>query len=317
MIKEIYLAGGCFWGTEEYMRQIPGVLACEVGYAGGHTKNPTYKEVCQGNTGHAEVVQVQYDDDVLSLPFLLSLFYETIDPTSMNRQGGDTGEQYRTGVYYTNEAERLLIEDSLKELQKQYAKPVVVQVQAIHNYTKAELSHQQYLQKHPGGYCHINPSSFARAQKAQDPDARFHKKDDDTLSKQLTKTQFEVTRQNATEAPFQNEYNEHTQPGIYVDVTTGQALFVSQDKFQSGCGWPAFAKPIHNGLLQEIQDRSHGMFRTEVRSKLGDAHLGHVFEDGPANLGGLRYCINSASLRFVPKENMAEEGYAAYLPLLE
>ncbi len=316
MTREIYVAGGCFWGTEEYLRQIPGVLSTEVGYAGGHTQNPCYKEVCAGNTGHAEVVRVEYDDDVITLPFLLALFYKTIDPTSKNRQGGDTGEQYRTAVYYQNEADRPVIEHSLQELQKQYTKPVVTQVEPVKNYTRAELSHQKYLQKHPGGYCHVSPGAFSRARESVDPAARFRAQEKEDLKGRLSPLQFEVTQENATERPFHNEYNETQQSGLYVDVTTGQALFVSADKFVSGCGWPAFAKPIHNGLLQEVQDRTHGMMRTEVRSKLGDAHLGHVFEDGPAEKGGLRYCINSAALRFVPKEDMEKEGYGAYLSLL-
>ncbi len=316
MTKEIYLAGGCFWGTQEFLRQVPGVLATEVGYAGGHTQNPSYEEVCHGGTGHAEVVKVQYDNEVIGLPFLLSLYYETINPTSINHQGGDTGEQYRTGIYYTDEAEQDIIKQSLSELQKQYSDPVVVEVAPVRNYAKAELQHQDYLQKHPGGYCHIKPAMFSRARESFDPAARFHKKTNDELLTQLSSLQFEVTQQNATEPPFKNEYDQNMRQGIYVDITTGQPLFVSADKFISGCGWPAFAKPIHGALLQEIKDRSHGMIRTEVRSKLGDAHLGHVFEDGPKEQGGLRYCINSASLRFVEKENMEREGYADYLPLL-
>ncbi len=316
MVREIYLAGGCFWGTQEYMRQISGVLSTQVGFAGGHTQNTSYKEVCRGTTGHAEVVKVLYDDNVVSLPFLLALFYETIDPTSVNRQGGDSGEQYRTGVYYTQEEDRSVIEQSLALLQTKYSAPVVVEVQKVQNYVKAEEEHQLYLEKHPRGYCHIQPGAFQRAKQAKDANALYTKKEKQALEQQLTSLQYDVTQKNGTEPPFKNEFNETMQQGIYVDVTTGQPLFVSTDKFVSGCGWPAFAKPIYEGLLQEVKDHTHGMIRTEVRSKLGDAHLGHVFEDGPKERGGLRYCINSAALRFVPKEEMEQNGYGEYVSIV-
>lgn len=313
---EVYFAGGCFWGTEHFMQQIRGVKSTEVGYANGTIKDPTYEQVCTGNTGAAETVRVTYDPQEVKLDLLLELYFKTIDPTSLNRQGGDRGSQYRTGVYYTDKADLPIIESAISELAKGYKKPIVVEVMPLSNFYKAEDYHQDYLDKNPGGYCHISPDLFDFARKANE--AHTYKKPDDvTLRSTLTAEQYAVTQKNATEKPFQNEYWNEFREGIYVDVTTGEPLFVSTDKFESGCGWPSFSKPIKKNLVSEHQDLSYGMKRIEVRSNSGDAHLGHIFNDGPADKGGLRYCINSASLRFVPKDKMKEEGYADYLYLLE
>lgn len=357
--KEIYLAGGCFWGTEHFLKQVRGVENTEVGYANATVRNPSYEQVCSGTTGAAETVKVTYDPAIVSLDLLLNLFFKTIDPTSLNRQGNDRGTQYRTGVYYTTEADRPLIEGAIDKLATQYTRPLVVEVKPLTNFYPAEIYHQDYLDKHPGGYCHISPELFDLAKQANRdtvrvvggstgktvsvgpdtasavrvvasavPDGRgtdsdtvapmtvYRKPDDATLRSRLTAEQYAVTQNNATESAFRNAYwNEHRE-GIYVDITTGEPLFVSTDKFDSGCGWPSFSKPIDKKLIQEKLDTSHGMRRVEVRSLTGNAHLGHVFTDGPADKGGLRYCINSASLRFVPKEKMQEEGYGAYLSLL-
>lgn len=311
---EIYFAGGCFWGTEHFMRQIRGVKGTEVGYANGNIKHPTYEQVCSGNTGAAETVRVIYDPREVKLDLLLELYFKTIDPTSLNRQGGDRGSQYRTGIYYTDKEDLPAIESALAELAKGYKNPVVVEVKPLSNFYQAEDYHQDYLDKNPGGYCHISPDLFDFARKANA--ARVFKKPDDvTLRSKLTLEQYAVTQKNATEKPFQNAYWDEFREGIYVDITTGEPLFVSTDKFESGCGWPSFSKPIQENLVSERQDLSHGMKRIEVRSETGDAHLGHVFNDGPQDKGGLRYCINSASLRFVPKDRMKEEGYADYLYL--
>lgn len=316
MLKEIYLAGGCFWGTEQYLQNVCGVLKTEVGYANGNTEHPTYEQVCHQNTGHAEVVKVEYKDQIISLPFLLTLFFDVINPTSVNRQGGDRGTQYRTGIYYIEPRDEAVIRACIAGLQKQYDRPIAIEVLLLHNYSRAEEYHQRYLDKNPGGYCHIAADKFEQAKRAMDPTAIGGNRSKEDLKRRLKPLQFEVTQNGATEPPFNNEYHDHFQKGIYVDVTTGEPLFASTDKFESGCGWPAFSKPIDKALVAERTDESHGMLRTEVRSTMGDAHLGHVFPDGPSDIGGLRYCINSAALRFVPLEKMETQGYGAYLPIV-
>ncbi|MDO4728107.1 MAG: peptide-methionine (R)-S-oxide reductase MsrB [Bacteroidota bacterium] len=316
--KEIYFAGGCFWGTEHFFKQIRGVVATQVGYANGRTINPTYQQVYTDQTGFTETVKVVYDPTQVSLELLLDLFFETIDPTSLNKQGNDIGTRYRTGIYHTQKEDAPIIAKALEDLAKKYQSPIVVEDLPLENFYDAEEYHQNYLDKNPGGYCHINPRLFEMAKNANpEKKTTYQKPDDATLKKSLTSIQYEVTQNNATERPFQNEYWDEFREGIYVDITTGEPLFVSTDKFDAGCGWPSFSKPIDKKLIAEVLDKSHGMIRTEVRSTTGDAHLGHVFTDGPADKGGLRYCINSASLRFVPKEAMKQEGYEAYLHLLE
>jgi peptide methionine sulfoxide reductase msrA/msrB len=291
-VRTIYLAGGCFWGVERYVALIPGVVATRVGYANGTTSDPSYEQVCSGSTGHVETVEVSYDSERLALGDLLFLFYDIIDPLSLNRQGNDVGTQYRTGVYYVDAADRPLIEQSLAELQTRYVAPLAVELAPLSGFFAAEEYHQRYLEKNPRGYCHIDPRSF------EDVERRLAQV---AVLRALDPLQYAVTQQNATEPPLANAYCDHFEPGVYVDVITGQPLFSSDDKFDSGCGWPAFAKPLEQGLLHERLDRSHGMMRTEIRSASSNAHLGHVFTDGPAETGGLRYCINSAALRFVPK----------------
>ncbi|MFV0412407.1 MAG: peptide-methionine (S)-S-oxide reductase MsrA [Oscillospiraceae bacterium] len=315
MNKEIYFAGGCFWGVEKYFSLVKGVTETQAGYANGTTQSPSYKEVCTGETGHAEAVRLVYNPQVAGLAFLLDLLYEVIDPTLVNRQGNDMGTQYRTGIYYTDSADLPVIQASVQKLQKRYAKPLALEVLPLANFYPAEDYHQKYLDKNPGGYCHINPAAFARAKQAAD--TPYKPKPAEELRQTLTPLQYEVTQNSATEPPFNNEYDKEFRPGIYVDIATGEPLFVSADKFDAGCGWPAFSKPINASLIAQHKDRTHGMVRTEVRSATGNSHLGHVFEDGPADKGGLRYCINSAALKFILKEDMAKEGYAAYLPLLE
>ncbi len=346
-MKDIYLAGGCFWGTQKYFDLVPGVKKTEVGYANGKTQNPTYEDVCYSGTDHAETVHIQYDETRLSLETILTLYYDAIDPTAVNRQGGDVGRQYRTGIYYTDPTDLPRIRASLDTLQKQLVMPIAIEAKPLRQFFPAEETHQKYLDKHPGGYCHIGPELFARAAQAPaEPapppaptprpspgnapsatpavtpapnivaGAAYPAPSADTLRQQLTPLQYDVTQNSATEPPFQNEFWDNHRRGIYVDVTTGQPLFVSSDKFDSGCGWPSFSRPIDPAALREIKDASHGLIRTEVRSTGGDAHLGHVFTDGPAAAGGLRYCINSASLRFIPAEEMEKEGYGAFLPLV-
>lgn len=315
---EIYFAGGCFWGTEHFLKQIKGVKSTQVGYANSTVANPSYEQVCSGMTNAAETVKVVYDPEEVDLDLLLELYFQTIDPTSLNRQGNDRGTQYRTGIYYIDENNIPTINKAIKALSTQYSKPVAIEVKPLENFYPAETYHQDYLDKNPNGYCHINPALFEMARKANASHTKiYNKPDDSTLRQKLSAEQYAVTQKNATEPAFHNEYWNERRPGIYVDITTGEPLFVSTDKFDSGCGWPSFSKPIQKDLVTEKKDNSYGMIRTEVRSKTGDAHLGHVFTDGPQDKGGLRYCINSASLRFIPKEKMKDEGYEEYLPLVK
>lgn len=316
MIKSIYLAGGCFWGTEKYLGNVKGVVETEVGYANGNTENPTYEQVCNSDTGHAEIVKVIYDDNQITLPFILNLYYDVINPVSINRQGGDIGSQYRTGIYYINPGDAPVIQKSIDELQKKYEEKIRIEVLPLSNYYRAEEYHQKYLDKNPTGYCHIGADKFDKAKEAKDPEKKYAKKSMKILKEELSELQFRVTQENGTELPFENEYQDVFKSGIYVDITTGQPLFISTDKFEAGCGWPSFSKPIDESLIIGKEDFSHGRIRTEVRSKLGDSHLGHVFTDGPEELGGLRYCINSASLKFIAKEEMEKEGYGEYISML-
>lgn len=311
--REIWLAGGCFWGLQRYMEGISGVTDTDVGYANGHTENPTYEAVCGHNTGFAETVRIAYDPARISLPFLLGLYYQAIDPTSVNRQGGDIGDQYRSGIFYLQQSDIPVITASLDALAKTLKKAVAIALQPLQSYYLAEPYHQDYLRKNPGGYCHIGEGQCAVARAARE----YAKPDDATLRSALTDLQYRVTRHNATEPPFSNPYDAHFEKGIYVDITTGKPLFASTDKYNSGCGWPAFSRPIDSAALTERTDTSHGMRRTEVRSRAGDAHLGHVFPDGPKDRGGLRYCINSASLRFVPLADMEAGGYGHLISLVE
>lgn len=335
-MKTIYLAGGCFWGTEHFLSLVHGVIKTEVGYANSNKPYPTYKEVCTGKTGAAETVKVIYNPKEISLPFLLNLYFQTIDPTSLNKQGNDRGTQYRTGIYYTDPSEKSIIETSLEALQKKYSKPLAIEVGPLENFYPAEEYHQDYLDKNPGGYCHINPGLFKLAREVRDTtlltkeaqqsavsdnsnslERTYVKPSEKELRSKLTPLQYEVTQNAATERPYTNVYDKEFRPGIYVDVVTGEPLFLSTDKYDSGCGWPAFSKPITADVVNGYVDTSHGMNRIEVRSKSGDSHLGHVFNDGPADKGGLRYCINSASLKFIPLADMQKEGYGDLIPLVK
>lgn len=309
--KEIVLAGGCFWGVERYLGLIPGVLETMAGYANGDFPNPSYEQVCAGSTGFAEAVKTRYDAGKLGLPELLALFYKIIDPCSVNKQGGDVGPQYRTGVYYLDEADSPAISESLTLLGESLAKPVAIESGPLRNFYPAEECHQKYLEKNPKGYCHIGLDLCQAASRYKGAEAERE------IRERLSPMQYEVARRGATEPPFDNEYCDLFEPGIYVDVVDATPLFLSTAKFESGCGWPSFSKPVDEKILSKLPDRSFGRERTEVRSSTSGSHLGHVFADGPMASGGLRYCINSASLRFVPKNKMAEEGYGDLLPLLD
>lgn len=329
-LKNIYLAGGCFWGTEHFLKKIDGVLATEVGYANGNTQNPSYRDVIDGS-GHAETVKVQFDGSKISLEEILTLFYMTIDPLSINKQGNDIGIQYRTGIYYEDESLLPAIQHSLDKLHEKLGKKSAIELLPLKNFYSAEEYHQDYLDKVPNGYCHIPNYLFETAesykplpqigsqleQAKYSSDRSFVKPSEAELRQKLTPLQYEVTQNAATERPFQNEFDKHFEKGIYVDIVSGEPLFSSSDKYDSGCGWPAFSKPIVKENIEEFTDDSYGMIRTEVKSKHGESHLGHVFDDGPKDKGGLRYCINSASLRFIPLEEMEAEGYGEYIAQVE
>lgn len=311
-LRDIYFAGGCFWGVEEYYSQIPGVQDVTVGYANGKTENPTYKEVCSGESGHAETVHVLYDPKIISLRSLAEQFFKIINPVSRNRQGNDVGSQYRTGIYYTREDDVGILASVMAQVQKEYASPLAVELMPIKSYFLAEEYHQNYLKKNPGGYCHIDFSSLKDVTRENsglvDP-AQYSKPSEAELKRILSPEEYHVTQKAGTERAFSGAFPDHKEPGIYVDIVTGEPLFTSADKFDSGCGWPSFTKPIEPSVLTEHADNSYGMQRVEVKSRVGGSHLGHVFHDGPKEKGGLRYCINSAAMRFIPYEEMDRQGY--------
>jgi len=313
-LKEIWLAGGCFWGVEAYFARIYGVAKTDVGYANGHTAKPSYHDLHE--TGHAETVHIYYDAEKVNLQTLLEYYFKIIDPVSVNRQGNDIGTQYRTGIYYRDAADLEVIQIMIEKEQQKYDAPIATNVQLLENYYPAEEYHQDYLEKNPGGYCHVDFSSL-KEQKPKTDAAAYKKPAPEKLKRSLSDLQYRVTQQNGTEPAFSNEYWDNHQKGIYVDVTTGEPLFVSSDQFDSGCGWPSFSRPIDENAMMEKQDTSHSMVRNEVRSRIGDSHLGHVFDDGPKESGGLRYCINSAALKFIPINEMEAKGYGRFIGLIK
>lgn len=310
-MAEIYLAGGCFWGLEEFFSRISGVLQTSVGYANGQVETTNYQLIKE--TDHAETVQVIYDEKAVSLREILFYYFRVIDPLSVNQQGNDRGRQYRTGIYYLEEADLPTINTVVREQELLIGRKIAVEVEKLRHYILAEDYHQDYLKKNPGGYCHIDVRD---AEKPLIDAANYEKPSQAVLRENLSEESYRVTQEAATEAPFTNAYDQTFEEGIYVDITTGEPLFFAKDKFASGCGWPSFSRPISKELIHYYQDLSHGMERIEVRSRSGNAHLGHVFTDGPQELGGLRYCINSASLRFIAKDEMEEAGYGYLLPYL-
>ena len=313
----IYLAGGCFWGLEKLMQSIPGVTDAVSGYANGTGEaDANYSAVCAGGTGFRETVQVTYDPGQVSLDALLLAYFYVIDPTVENRQGNDVGSQYQTGVYYADEASRETVE-RIAALERGRREKFAVEIGPLVNFFPAEEYHQDYLDKNPNGYCHIPRAEIELFSQMKIDPGDYRKPAAEAIRDKLTEEQYRVTQESATESPFRNEFWNQFEKGIYVDVVTGEPLFSSADKFESSCGWPAFSKPIEEPAVVELPDDSHGMHRTEVRSRAGDSHLGHVFTGDRESPNGVRYCINSASLRFVPYEKMEQEGYGGLLSLFD
>jgi peptide methionine sulfoxide reductase msrA/msrB len=332
-MAEAIFAGGCFWYMESIFEPLDGVIEVVSGYTGGNVAEPTYEQVCSGTTGHFESILVRYNPAEISYKGLLEVFWRNVDPTDAGGQFYDRGSQYRTAIFYLNDEQRTLAEQSKAALEKAniFDKPIATQIVPAQQFYPAEEYHQDYYKKNAARFRSYKAASgrqafsskawkgyddFTLFERADKPWMQFKKPSAEELKKSLTPLQYNVTQENGTEMPFKNEYWNHHEEGIYVDIVSGEPLFNSTDKFDSGTGWPSFTRPLEPGNIVTREDRSIGRVRVEVRSRYADSHLGHVFEDGPPP-DGKRYCINSASLRFIPKDKMQDEGYGQYLDVFD
>lgn len=310
MLKKATFAGGCFWCMVKPFDVYEGVKKVVSGYIGGSTKNPTYKDVTSGETGHYEAVEIEFDDENISYDQLLNIFWKQIDPLDKYGQFVDRGTQYRSAIFYHDNSQKETAEKSKKNLEKLLGQSVATEILEAGEFFVAEEYHQDYYKKNSNHYSmyYKNSGRYAYVKAYWDRN-NFTRNE---LKDRLTDIQFEVTQNDMTEVPFENEYYDSFERGLYVDIVDGKPLFSSKDKFKSDCGWPAFSKPITDTSVMERSDYSYGIYRTEVRSSSANSHLGHVFNDGPEDMGGMRYCINSASLRFIPYDKLDEEGYGEY-----
>ncbi len=329
-----FFAGGCFWCVEADFEKNDGVIDVVSGYTGGQVDNPTYKQVTAGGTGHFEAVMVVYNPRQITFEKLLDIFWHHIDPTDSKGQFVDRGDQYRSAIFYKNDEQKHLAETSKKNLnaRKIFAKTIQSEILPLGKFYAAEDYHQNYYKKNPLRYKWYRSGSgrdqflkkiwknreieTARQYSSVKNGKTFVMPGDDELKRQLTPIQYRVARKNATEQPFKNKYWNNHEPGIYVDIISGEPLFSSLDKFDSGTGWPSFTQPLEGKNIVEIKDNTLFMVRTEVRSRLADSHLGHVFDDGPTPTG-LRYCINSAALKFISVQNLEKESYGIYMKLFK